>query len=110
MSTNNAEGVNFKVSMGNNESNNRSQSRFNSLTIKKLCDWIDSKPINSQLKEELKKSASSYPQQALSNWQKNYLTHLSTAQSFIQKRKKEDKPLYELGDEPYRMPKNNEFD
>ena len=42
------------------------------LNLKKLYLWIDAQTTNERLREELKKSASSYPHQALARWQKNY--------------------------------------
>lgn len=120
MSTNNTEGINFKVSsMGREEVDNRPPCNLRPLTLSKLHAWIDGKSIDSRLKEELKKSASKYPQQALSTWQKRYSKHLANAQNALMKKPVTSiAPIVELGDEPQNtivedlmnVPKNNEFD
>ena len=50
------------------------------LNLQKLFKWIDSQPIDENLKVELKLSASKYPHQALDKWQKNYARHVAIAQ------------------------------
>jgi hypothetical protein len=84
MSTNNAEGFNFKVlTMGRDEVDRRKPCNLNPLTLSKLFEWIESKSIDHRLKEQLKKSASKYPQQALPVWQKNYSRHVAAAQLLL---------------------------
>jgi len=88
MSTNNTENIGFKVTtMGREEVDLRNPCNLQPITLKKLFNWIDSKTIDVRLKIELKKSASSYPQQALGAWVKMYSRHLATAQKSLQKQK-----------------------
>ena len=76
MSTNNAENLNFRIISGVPD---RIPNNFRILTIKELLRWIDEKDIDEQVKEELKKMCSKYPQQALTNWKSNYNIHLRKA-------------------------------
>lgn len=123
MSTNNTEGLNFKiVSMGKDAVDQREPCNLRPLTLEKLFEWIDAKTSDARLKDYLKKSASKYPNQALSTWQKNYTKHVATAQKFF---KKQAVPTMsktvELGDEDQNeidthvpnhshTPHNEEFD
>jgi hypothetical protein len=99
----NTENLGFKVvSMGREEIDNRRPCNLRPLTLAKLYDWIDSKRIDSRLKEELKKSAGSYPQQALLTWQRTYAKHLAKAQNMLRdKAVPPPENVVELGDEPY---------
>ena len=117
MSTNNAEGLNFKiVSMGKDAVDQRELCNLRPLTLEKLYEWIDAKTIDSRLKDYLKKSASKYPHQALPTWQKNYIKHVANAQKFFQKQAVPTmSKKVELGDEDpdeinNDMPYNDEFD
>lgn len=113
--TNSTEGVNFKVlTMGKSQIDQRQPSNLDVMTLKKLQAWIDAKPISDELKQELKKMASSYPDQALGFWVKSYSRNLEIAQRNMTNL---PKPVVELGDEPYvsrndvsQIPKNDEFD
>lgn len=121
MSSNNTENLGFKVlTMGREEVDSRRPCNLRPLTLQKLYAWIDDKRIDSRLKEELKKSAASYPQQALSTWQKMYSQHLAKAQNTL-KKKPAPPPVsvVELGDEIRKVeqheeennvPENDEFD
>lgn len=109
------EGINFKlVTTGRVDVDARKPSNFNVLTYTKLCRWIDEKSISQSLKDELKKMASTYPQQALPKWVKAFPKHLITAQDVLSKRDSFIvKP--ELGDEPEsetyeEAPRFDEFD
>jgi len=119
MSTNNTENLGFKVlTMGREEVDSRRPSNLRPLTLQKLQAWIDNKRIDSRLKEELKKSAATYPQQALSTWQKMYSQHLAKAQNALRQKPAPPSPVVELGDEPRKVenekennvPENDEFD
>jgi hypothetical protein len=113
--TNSTEGVNFKVlTMGKSEIDRRQPSNLNVMNLKKVQSWIDAKPISDELKDELKKMASTWPDQALDFWVKSYSRHLENAQRNLTNK---PKPVVELGDEPYvsrnevnQVPKNDEFD
>jgi type IV secretory pathway VirB9-like protein len=77
--------------------------------LEKLCAWIDNKRIDSRLKEELKKSAATYPNQALYTWQKMYPQHLAKAQNMLKKRAAAaPPPVVELGDEPRKVENEEE--
>ena len=118
----NTESLGFKVvSMGREEVDSRRPCNLRPLTLAKLCAWIDAKRIDSRLKEELKRMAATYPQQALSTWQRTYARHVATAQNML--REKVVSPpanVVELGDEPIikrdeneeknNLPDNDEFD
>lgn len=121
MSTNNAENVSFKIlTMGRDEVDNRRPSNLRPLTLPALHAWIESKQIDSRVKEKLKKMASAYPQQALPSWVQNYNRHLAKAQKELKKTLDDEvqtAPIVELGDEERetneeenRIPTNDEFD
>jgi hypothetical protein len=104
MSTNNTENLGFRIlTMGREEVDARRPCNLRPLTLEKLNAWIDAKRIDSRLKEELKKSAASYPNQALFTWQKMYSKHLAKAQNTLQDKPAPPSPVsaVELGDEPY---------
>ena len=76
------EGINFKVTIRGKS--DRKPSNLNPLTLQKLFKWIDDKPaINVEIKEELKKMASTYPQQALTKWQLAFPKHLIKARETL---------------------------
>jgi len=120
MSTNNTESLGFKVlTMGREENDARRPCNLRPMTLARLHAWIEAKTIDVRLKAELKKSAASYPQQALGMWLKMYSRHLATAQNSLQEKPVAPKEfLVELGDEPEReiheeensIPFNDEFD
>ena len=105
MSTNNTESLGFKiVTMGREEFDARTPCNLRPMTLAKLHAWIDAKTIDVRLKVELKKSAASYPQQALGTWLRMYSRHLATAQNSLQDKPSKPKEfLVELGDEPERI-------
>lgn len=117
---NSTESVGFKVvTMGRDEIDNRSPSNLRPLTLAKLHEWIDAQPLDVRMKEQLKKMAGSYPQQALGSWKKNYRKHLAKAQNFLKNKKanvelegvssiSEKKSTVETDD--FQMPLSNEFD
>lgn len=85
---------NFKVkiiSSGREEVDKRVPCDFSNLTLDKLFRWIDSQQVSSLIKQELKKSASRFPHQALNNWKNNYIKHLSKAQAKIRNKKLQEK-------------------
>lgn len=98
----NAESLGFKVgTMSNDDDKKKRKCNLRPMSYAKLCAWIDSQQIEKNLKEELKRMAASYPQQALDVWPANYRKYLSKAQANLKnKRKNEVKPILELGDEP----------
>ena len=108
MTGDNTEGINFKViTTGRPDVDGRKPCNFKPLTLRRLVEWIDAKPISFALKEELKKMASAYPEQALHKWQLAYQRHLAAAQQSLV-----GKDVYivtsELGeDEPPESPKND---
>ena len=119
MSTNNTENLGFKVlTMGRDEFDTRQPCDLRPMTLARLHAWIDSKTIDIRLKNELKKSSSAYPQQALGTWLKMYSRHLAIAQKSLQEKPIVPKEiLVELGDEPKgniyeesNVPYNEEFD
>lgn len=81
---NSAEKFNFKVSAVGSE--DKKPVVLRQLTLDKVLDWIDNQSLDPQVKEALKKSASSYPHKALGNWRKNYQRHLSKAQNIVKNR------------------------
>lgn len=119
---NNAESLGFKVvSMGRDEVDHRRPCNLRPLTLVKLCNWIDNKRIDARLKVELKRMASTYPQQALATWQRLYSKHLATAQNMLKDNAvPPPTTAVELGDEPSNkrdeneeentLPDNDEFD
>lgn len=103
---------NFKVKLitsGREEVDKRIPCNLNTLTLDKLYKWIDSQQTNSLIKQELKKSASRFPQQALGAWQKNYIKHLSKAQAKLRNKAKETQEIEEKEADSQRMP-NEDFD
>lgn len=111
------ESLGFKVSDMSNEKENRPKSNLRPMTLAKLHLWIDGLTIETRLKEELKRMASQYPQQALSAFPKNYRTYLAKAQNNLKNKPQvKPEPVVELGDELPEtdnlndMPHNDEFD
>lgn len=81
------EGINFKVTIHGGNKTNRKPSNFNPLTLKQLLKWIDDKPIiTDAVKEELKKMASTFPQQALPKWQAAFPKYLAKARETLLKK------------------------
>lgn len=117
---NSTESVGFKVvTMGKDEIDCRAPCNLRPLTLAKLFDWIDAQPVENRMKEQLKKMAGSYPQQALGSWKKNYRKHLAKAQSFLKDKNKQcDLQLESLSafsdktSEPdvFNLPNSEEFD
>lgn len=87
MTVGNPENFKVKITTGRDEVDTRKPCDFSNLNIKKLCAWIDNQPVNSTLKSELKRSASSYPHQALPNWKKNFSKHVSRIQNNLNNKK-----------------------
>ncbi len=98
----NAESLGFKVgTMSSDDDKKKRKCNLRPMSYAKLCAWIDNQSIENALKEELKRIAASYPQQALEVWPANYRKYLAKAQANLKnKRKNEVKPIVELGDEP----------
>jgi hypothetical protein len=99
MTVGNPEGYKFKISVGNEES--KTPCDFSNLTLHKLTKWIDQQAVSKQVKEELKKSASRFPHQALPKWRAGYLKHLSKAQAKVREKNGRivDRVVEELGSE-----------
>lgn len=87
MTVGNPENFKVKITTGRDEVDTRKPCDFSNLNIKKLCAWIDNQPVNSTLKSELKRSACSYPHQALSNWKKNFTKHVDRIQNKLNQQK-----------------------
>lgn len=96
----NAEGMNFKVvTMGRPEVDERQPCNFLPTTLRGLLAWIDAQStLEEPVKQELKKMASAYPNQALSSFRRNFSRHLARARKIV----RDSLPLYEneLGEEP----------
>jgi hypothetical protein len=85
MSTQNAEGLKFRVvSTGNPTVDRRKPCKLRVLTQEKLQAWIESQQLDARVKQHLKLMAGQYPQQALEAWVKNYNYHLAKAQEKVQ--------------------------
>lgn len=122
MATNNAENFKFKVvSTGNSDVDGRKPCKLVRVTLEKVCAWIDAKKLDKAVTEELKKSAGTYPENALETWLKNFGTHVSRARRLLAKRGKpaqtspglEDikpKPSPEADEGLGAAPTNPEFD
>lgn len=95
------ESIGFKVvTMGRDDVDSRLPTNLKSLTLANLLEWIDSQPIDDRLKQELKKAASKYPQQALGSFKKNFRKHLTQASIKNQASKSQPKvELVELAEE-----------
>ena len=87
MTVGNPENFKVQIKTGREEVDKRTPCDFTNLTLKKLFAWIDSKSLSSVIKSELKRSASSFPHQALPSWQSSFDRHLSRAQARIRKKK-----------------------
>lgn len=109
---------NFKVkiiSSGREEVDKRVPCDFSNLTLDKLFRWIDSQQVSSLIKQELKKSASRFPHQALNNWKNNYIKHLSKAQAKVRNKKLQEKNsvIEEIEEKPIEkmyLPDEKDFD
>lgn len=77
----------FKFKMISKEGSQRLDN-LRPLNLKKLFTWIDSQTQNERLREQLKKSASAYPHQALARWQKNYNLNVAKAQAVLKEENK----------------------
>ena len=96
MSTQNAEGLNFKVvTMGREDVDNRPPCNFRPMTMKRLLDYIEGNVTDPLVREEVKKAAAMYPQQALASFKKNLNTHIARA-----RKKLIDTPLNQSIQEP----------
>ena len=80
MSVGNPEAFKIQLTTGRPEVDNRKPCDLSNLTLKKLCEWIDRQNVSLIVKEELKKSASRFPHQALKAWRKGYSKHLALVQ------------------------------
>lgn len=101
MTVGNTEEFQFKmITSGREEVDKRKPCELNPLTIEKLLKWIDAQQIDESTKQELKKSASKYPHQALGAWRKNYSKHVANAQAKLRKKPKPKPVRPELGEEP----------
>lgn len=88
MTVGNPENFKIQIKTGREEVDNRVPCDFSNLTLKKLYAWIDSQSISRALKSELKRSAATFPHQALKAWQGNFDKYLSKAQARLRKKKK----------------------
>ena len=77
----------FKFKMISKEGSQRLDN-LRPLNLKKLFLWIDAQTSSERLREQLKKSASAYPHQALARWQKNYNLNLAKAQAVLKEENK----------------------
>jgi len=88
MTVGNPENFKIQIKTGREDVDKRVPCDFSNLTLKKLYAWIDAQSISRALKSELKRSASSFPHQALKSWQANFDRYLSKAQARLRKKKK----------------------
>lgn len=68
----NAENLKVKVTTGNPEIDERPPCHFKSPTLQSVLGWIETLSLDPQLKAELKKTASKYPNASLPNFLNNY--------------------------------------
>lgn len=110
---------NFKVKLvtsGREEVDKRIPCDFSNLTLDKVFKWIDSQQLSGSIKQELKKSASRFPQQTLMSWKNDYMKHLARAQSKLrnQEKKRKIEEIEEIEevnpDQMNHMPLENDFD
>lgn len=78
---NSNEGLNFRIHLIGQA--NRVPCNLNPITLDKLINWIDKKEVEMPVKEELKRMAGKYPENALPNWVKNYNRHLLKAKKKV---------------------------
>lgn len=95
MSTNNAENFNFKISnLSDNRSNKPNKKKEKRVlrppTLKFIYDTIDKKDYDPLIKEELKRSASTYPHHGLQRWIDNYDQFLTKARQDVRNRQIEE--------------------
>lgn len=101
MTIGNPEQFKFKIlTTGQDEVDKRKPCVLNPLNLEKLLKWIDAQNLDEATKNELKKSASGYPHQALGTWRKNYSRHVANAQAKLKKLPKTKPVRPELGEEP----------
>lgn len=87
MATNNAEGLNFKVvTTGNPVVDARPVCALRKLTLAKVVQQVESMEIEDELKRELIRSASVYPENALEHWIRNINKHMSAARRSLRRR------------------------
>lgn len=120
MTVGNPENFKIQIKTGREEVDKRVPCDFNNLTLEKLYVWIDSHQLSAALKAELKRSAASFPHQALPSWQKNFDRYLSRAQSRLRKKKNsstisavvkplEEKNLGKIVQNEISLPSSSEF-
>jgi len=80
----NSDSIKFNVSNGQNRKN----TYFQNITLKKIISWIDQKDIDQQTKSELKRMVSRYPHHALEHWINNYQKNLSNARKNLRSKNK----------------------
>lgn len=78
------------VTTGNAEVDARKPSRLRHTTLDSLLRAIDAKSLDAQVKEELKRMAKGYPEQALESWKKNFNLHVQRARKKV---KEMNKPI-----------------
>ncbi len=96
-----AESLRFKVTPLRGDQERTEQPRdFRILSLDKIFAWIDRKDYDDNVKRELKKIVSKYPQSAYVHFGKNFQRHLAAAQKAARK----NRPLFvgELGDNNYK--------
>lgn len=98
MAKNTGEGINFKIVVPNAAAEGRRPSPLFRMTLEKVHQWLDRKKLEPRLTVQLKKMASTYPEQALENWVKNFRHHLTNARKTL-KLSAPETPTAELGDE-----------
>lgn len=96
MAKNTTEGVNFKIVMPHGDID-RLPCKLQTVTLEKVCRFIDEKEISPKIKAQLKKMAGTYPEQALENWVNNFSHHLTRARRLVKQQGPEKLP--ELGEE-----------
>ena len=122
MSVRNTEGFKFSVvTTGNADVDSRKPTKLRHTTLDSLLRAIDGKQMDEQVKEELKRMAKGYPEQALESWKKNFNLHVQRARQKVRERNKpipqpEPKPLdplpeqiLERPDQPPPAPAIDEF-
>ena len=89
MSVRNTEGFKFTVvSTGNADVDSRKSTNLRHTTLDSMLRAIDAKSMDEQVKEELKKMAKGYPEQALESWKKNFNLHVQRARQKVRDRNK----------------------
>ncbi len=119
MSVRNTEGFRFTVvTTGNADVDSRKPTKLRHTTLDSLLRAIDAKSMDEQVKEELKKMAKGYPEQALESWKKNFNLHVQRARQKVRDRNKPlpapepeslDLPASEAPPQPPPAPAVDEF-